>query len=47
MIFGASPLPYAMPSALRGQLFIGDFIYSYYRLIDARGRGRRVTPTGS
>src|SRR5436853_6059554 len=33
MTFGASPLPYAMPTALRGQLFIGDFIYSYYRLM--------------
>jgi branched-chain amino acid transport system permease protein len=33
MIFGAAPLPYAMPSALRGQIFIGDFIYSYYRLM--------------
>jgi branched-chain amino acid transport system permease protein len=33
MIFGASPLPYAMPLALKGQLFIGDFIYSYYRLM--------------
>jgi branched-chain amino acid transport system permease protein len=32
MIFGASPLPYSMPSELRGQVFIGDFIYSYYRL---------------
>jgi branched-chain amino acid transport system permease protein len=33
MIFGASPLPHAMPSELRGQVFIGDFIYSYYRLM--------------
>ena len=33
MIFGASPLPYSMPSALRGQVFIGDFIYPYYRLM--------------
>src|SRR5256714_12058514 len=33
MIFGASPLPYAMPSALRGQVFVGDFIYPYYRLM--------------
>jgi len=32
MIFGASPLPYSMPQVLRGQVFIGDFIYSYYRL---------------
>src|SRR6476469_2329394 len=33
MIFGAAPLPYAMPSALRGQVFVGDFIYPYYRLM--------------
>jgi len=33
MIFGASPLPYSMPQVLRGQVFIGDFIYSYYRLM--------------
>src|SRR3954471_4692856 len=33
MIFGASPLPHSMPSALRGQVVIGDFIYSYYRLM--------------
>ena len=26
MIFGASPLGYAMPDALRGQIFLGDFI---------------------
>ncbi|MEA2871664.1 MAG: branched-chain amino acid transport system permease protein [Hyphomicrobiales bacterium] len=33
MIFGASPRPYSMPSALRGQVFVGDFIYPYYRLM--------------
>src|SRR5205085_454345 len=33
MIFGASPLGYAMPDALRGQVFVGDFIYSKYRLM--------------
>lgn len=32
MIWGSSGLPFAMPDALRGQLFLGDFIYSYYRL---------------
>src|SRR5437762_3124519 len=32
-IYGASPLPYSMPSALRGQVFVGDFIYPYYRLM--------------
>lgn len=30
--FGASPQAYAMPAALRGQVFIGDFVYSRYRL---------------
>jgi branched-chain amino acid transport system permease protein len=33
MAFGASPLPYAMPGELRGQVFLGDFIYSKYRLM--------------
>ena len=33
MIFGAAPLPYSIPPELRGQIFIGDFIYSHYRLM--------------
>jgi branched-chain amino acid transport system permease protein len=33
MIFGAPPLSYAIPPWLRGQVVIGDFIYSYYRTI--------------
>ena len=33
MIFGASPLAYAMPDFLRGQLFLGDFIYPKNRLV--------------
>ena len=33
MIWGSSGLPFAMPDALRGQLLLGDFIYSYYRLM--------------
>jgi len=32
MIWGATGLPFAIPDALRGQIFIGDFIYSRYRL---------------
>jgi len=32
LIWGTSGLPFAIPEALRGQLFLGDFIYSYYRL---------------
>jgi branched-chain amino acid transport system permease protein len=31
--FGASPLPFSIPMALRGQVFVGDFIYSRYRLL--------------
>ena len=31
MIFGAAPLSYGIPSDLRGQIFIGDFVYSRYR----------------
>ena len=32
LIWGASGLPFPIPEGLRGQLLIGDFIYSYYRL---------------
>jgi len=32
MIWGASGLPFPIPEALRGQLLVVDFIYSYYRL---------------
>ena len=32
-IFGAPPLSYAIPQALRGQIFLGDFVYSYYRTV--------------
>lgn len=31
MIFGASPQPFSIPDALRGQILVGDFIYSLYR----------------
>lgn len=33
MIFGAPPLSFSIPSELRGQIFIGDFIYSRYRAL--------------
>ncbi len=33
VVFGAAPLPFAIPDALRGQLLVGDFIYSRYRLV--------------
>lgn len=33
MIFGAPPLPFAIPPALRGQIILGDFIFSQYRLM--------------
>jgi branched-chain amino acid transport system permease protein len=32
MVFGAAPLPFSIPAELRGQLFLGDFIYPRYRL---------------
>ena len=32
-IFGAAPMPFSIPPALHGQVFIGDFIYSQYRLL--------------
>jgi branched-chain amino acid transport system permease protein len=33
MLFGAAPVPFSIPLWLRGQVFVGDFIYSKYRLI--------------
>src|SRR4029453_7591326 len=33
VVYGASPLPFSIPQALKGQIFIGDFIYSKYRLV--------------
>jgi branched-chain amino acid transport system permease protein len=31
--FGAAPLPFSIPLELRGQILVGDFIYSRYRLL--------------
>src|SRR3989475_11744214 len=33
MIFGAAPLSYSIPPWLRGQVAIGSFIYSFYRVV--------------
>ena len=33
MIFGAPPLSYSIPPWLRGQVSIGSFIYSFYRVV--------------
>ncbi|EKE16978.1 MAG: ABC superfamily ATP binding cassette transporter permease, partial [uncultured bacterium] len=33
MIWGASPLPASIPAMFKGQIEIGDFIYSRYRLM--------------
>ena len=32
MLFGATPIPFSIPPFLRGQVFLGDFIYSRYRI---------------
>ncbi|HXF17376.1 MAG TPA: branched-chain amino acid ABC transporter permease [Burkholderiales bacterium] len=32
LVFGAAPLPFSIPNALKGQVLAGDFIYSRYRL---------------
>lgn len=32
LLWGSSGLPFPIPEGLRGQLLLGDFIYSYYRL---------------
>jgi branched-chain amino acid transport system permease protein len=33
IVFGAAPIPFSIPTLLRGQIFAGDFIYSKYRLV--------------
>lgn len=33
MIWGAAPIPASIPTALRGQVTAGDFLYSKYRLM--------------
>ena len=33
MVFGAPPISYAIPQELKGQIFIGSFVYSKYRTI--------------
>jgi branched-chain amino acid transport system permease protein len=33
MIWGAAPLPASMPGELRGQVIVGDFMFSRYRLL--------------
>jgi len=33
IIFGAAPLSQAMPESLKGAVFIGDFVFSRYRLM--------------
>ncbi|MEO8009964.1 MAG: branched-chain amino acid ABC transporter permease [Betaproteobacteria bacterium] len=32
LVFGAAPIPFSIPEALKGQILVGDFIYSRYRL---------------
>jgi branched-chain amino acid transport system permease protein len=32
IVFGATSLPFSIPTELRGQVFVGDFIYPRYRL---------------
>jgi branched-chain amino acid transport system permease protein len=33
MIWGSSPLAYSIPTVFKGQVVLGDFIYSRYRLV--------------
>ena len=33
MLFGAPPLSWSIPQELRGQVFLGDFVYPRYRLL--------------
>ena len=40
IVFGAAPLPFSIPPELRGQIFVGDFIYPRYRLVILARRRR-------
>jgi branched-chain amino acid transport system permease protein len=33
IVFGAAPIPFSIPPLLKGQILLGDFIYSKYRLL--------------
>jgi branched-chain amino acid transport system permease protein len=33
IVFGAAPIPFSIPPLLKGQILLGDFIYSKYRLV--------------
>jgi len=33
IVFGAAPIPFSIPQLLKGQILLGDFIYSKYRLV--------------
>src|SRR5262252_8368246 len=33
MIWGAAPLPASMPAGMKGQVIVGDFMFSRYRLL--------------
>ena len=45
-VFGAAPIPFSIPPALKGQILLGDFIYSKYRLLmsPAGGASLAVVP---
>ena len=45
IIFGAAPLAFSIPFELRGQIFVGDFIYSRYRLMILAIAATAVTAT--
>jgi branched-chain amino acid transport system permease protein len=33
VVYGAAPIPFSIPPLLKGQILVGDFIYSRYRLL--------------
>ena len=43
LIWGATGLPFGIPEALRGQVFLGDFIYSRYRIAVLAASAAAVT----
>jgi len=45
MIYGAAPIPFSIPTALRGQVLVGDFLYPRYRIIIFGVAAAAVTAT--
>src|ERR1700737_3917478 len=46
-VFGAAPIPFSIPPALKGQILVSDFIYSRYRLLILAGAAPAASALGA